>query len=661
MIDLDRLERAYRTARDALLAERTPDGHWVGELSTSALSTATAVSALALVQRHTAQDHAALIAGGIAWLAANQNADGGWGDTTKSLSNISTTMLCRSAFHITGTAAQHGETLARYEMYLAENFGRTPEELAEAVRARYGKDRTFSVPILMTAALAGLVDWREVQALPFELACFPQSWFRFLRLPVVSYALPALIAIGQAIYHHRRPRNPITRLARRFALARSLRVLQSIQPSSGGFLEATPLTSFVTMSLASMGHAEHPVARKAVEFLSNSVRPDGSWAIDSNLATWVTTLAVNALAAADELGSVEGNSQLCNWLLQQQYRVRHPYTGADPGGWAWTDLPGGVPDGDDTPGALLALAYLNVEPFPPQDSDDPWKSPAFSGLVWLHDLQNKDGGWPTFCQGWGHLAFDRSGPDLSAHVTRAFCTWIRRWYKYLPNSEENYLAFEQTQDYSRPRTIVEDRSVDWFQAIQEGLAYLRETQRPDGSWLPLWFGNQHAPDDQNPTYGTARVLAAYRDLDMMDTEPARRGFAWLLETQNADGGWGGAKNVPSSVEETALAVEVLVDFACGARSVSDGLDQPVADAPGSETTLRAMTAVNSGLAYLVQQVETGGLYNPTPIGFYFAKLWYFEKLYPMIFTVAALGRALRRLSPHQTGWLTPTARHETTP
>ena len=90
-MDPTRLDRAYHTARAALLAERHPDGHWVGELSTSALSTAVAVSALSLVD---ARRHAALIDGGLAWLAANQNADGGWGDTVKSFSNISTTLLC---------------------------------------------------------------------------------------------------------------------------------------------------------------------------------------------------------------------------------------------------------------------------------------------------------------------------------------------------------------------------------------------------------------------------------------------------------------------------------------------------------------------------------------------------------------------------------------
>jgi squalene-hopene/tetraprenyl-beta-curcumene cyclase len=598
---LERLENAYQTALVALLAERTPEGHWVGELSTSALSTATAISALAIVQKATAAHGSfdALIAGGVNWLAAHQNADGGWGDTVRSFSNISTTMLCRAAFHMTGAAAAHDDTLWRSEDWLHARYGKTPEELAEAVRARYGKDRTFSVPILMTSALAGLVSWREVPSLPFELACFPQSWFRFLRIPVVSYALPALIAIGQAVFHHRPPRNWLTRRVRRMAIGKSLRVLQKIQPSSGGFLEATPLTSFVTMGLASIGRADHPVVGKCVEFLVQSVRPGGSWPIDTNLATWVTTLSVNALAAAGDLDKLDRKEQLRDWLLRQQYKERHPYTGADPGGWAWTDLPGGVPDADDTPGALLALYHL-----------DPTSIIAFrDGFLWLWGLQNRDGGMPTFCRGWGHLPFDRSGCDLTAHMLRAVAPWY---------DDESGGPFP-------PKAI--NKIGDRLESLYDGgLGYLACQQHPDGFWLPLWFGNQHSPDEANPTYGTARVLAAYRDLNRMTSEPALRGIAWLVAAQNADGGWGGAADTPSSIEETSLAVEVLLDA-------------------GPEVS----AAVEKGLVWLIERIKSGGLHQPTPIGFYFAKLWYFEKLYPIIFSVAALGRARRRGAAENSG------------
>jgi squalene-hopene/tetraprenyl-beta-curcumene cyclase len=211
---------------------------------------------------------------------------------------------------------------------------------------------------------------------------------------------------------------------------------------------------------------------------------------------------------------------------------------------------------------------------------------------WLLNLQNRDGGWPTFCRGWGALPFDRSGTDLTAHALRAL------------------------QKIRHTREVDDKKVRRCERATAAGLAYLAGQQRPDGAWLPLWFGNQHVSDDENPTYGTARVLAAYRDLGLLETEPAQRAIRWLLASQNLDGGWGGAAGAPSSVEETALVLDVLV-------GVGGQVD----------------AAVNKGLTCLVQHVEEGRLNQPTPIGFYFAKLWYFEKLYPMIFTVSALGRA----------------------
>ncbi|HEY1189895.1 MAG TPA: prenyltransferase/squalene oxidase repeat-containing protein [Gemmata sp.] len=574
MISSDRLRAAYLTARTALLAERVPAGHWVGELSTSALSTATATMALHLVNPF---EHRERIDAGLKWLAEHQNADGGWGDTVKSSSNISTTMLCRAAFKMVGEK-EHPDAVQKVEEFLTQTTGARPARRAAAIRARYGKDHTFSVPILMTCAIAKMVPWDEVPRLPFELACLPQSWYRFAKMPVVSYALPALIAIGQCIHHHRRSRNPLRNAVRRLARGRALKVLRRIQPTTGGYLEATPLTSFVVMALASTrrrrAEAEKQVIDEGVRFLVNSVRPDGSWPIDTDLATWVTTLSVNALAAGDDLEALDTKEHVLAWLLKQQYTERHPYTGAEPGGWAWTDLPGGVPDCDDTPGAVLAVYQLR-DTLPSPESQEAAKR-------WIIGLQNGDGGFPTFCRGWGTLPFDRSGSDLTAHALRA-----------VASSEPSVLT-----------------------VTHRALAYLGKQQRPDGSWLPLWFGNQHAPDDINPVYGTARVLAAYRDLNMKDAPECRRGVEFLLAVQNADGGWGGTKDCPSSAEETALAVEVLLELA-------------------------PRDAVQRGVAWLVEAVESGRFRDPSPIGFYFAKLWYFEKLYPIIFTVAALGRAAR--------------------
>src|SRR5205814_4678124 len=118
--------------------------------------------------------------------------------------------------------------------------------------------------------------------------------------------------------------------------------------------------------------------------------------------------------------------------------------------WAWTDLPAGVPDADDTPGAMLALRHLG--------ESEETRAAARAGVVWLLDLQNADGGIPTFCRGWGALPFDRSSADLTAHALRA---WLA-WYDHLPKLQHRI-----------------------HHGARRAWQFLTRTQRPDGGWAPL--------------------------------------------------------------------------------------------------------------------------------------------------------------------------------
>lgn len=54
--------------------------------------------------------------------------------------------------------------------------------------------------------------------------------------------------------------------------------------------------------------------------------------------------------------------------------------------------------------------------------------------------------------------------------------------------------------------------------------------------------------------------------------------------------------------------------------------------------------MTAGANWLLARVESGEWTQPSPIGFYFAKLWYHEKLYPIIFTVGALRRVAALLN-----------------
>jgi len=576
-------------------------GFWEGALSSSALASAVAVVALELGDPVHSRER---IDRGMHWLADNINHDGGFGDTPCSVSNVSTTLLCYAAF-ARCTSENKNSTAIQLCMkrYLhRQGVDITSTGVVGSILGYYGKDYTFSLPILSMLVLCNVLDGqalKKIPQLPFELTLLPPSIYRFFNLQVVSYAIPALVGVGIYLFRHKPRPNPLTALIRSGAINRALLKLEQMMPDSGGFLEAIPLTAFVAMCLVSSGYADHKVVEQGIGFLKRQQRSDGSWPIDTNLANWVTTLSVKALGP--RLSAVMDPAEqtlLRSYLINSQYKLPHRFNKARPGGWGWTSFTGSVPDADDTAGAILALLTLDPEV-------DNVKTSILNGSKWLGALQNRDGGIPTFCRGWGRLPFDASCADLTGHALLA-------WAKVI---ESLSMTTASNHDHSEIRRLKK--------YINRALRFLEKRQRTDGAWLPLWFGHQQTADKTNPVYGTARVMCYLDDalqcsnLDTIMCSRMKQMIAksgnFLATQQNDDGSWGAVKGVEGSMEETAMAVSALIKH------------EP--------------SKCVEGLNWLDRQYDAHGLI-PKPIGLYFASLWYHEKMYPLVYYLEALRKAI---------------------
>ena len=576
-----------------LLQKRNPAGYWTGRLSSSALGVAVAITALHF---YDAKENAIEISSGLNWLQTNINNDGGFGDSPGSLSNVSTSLLCYSAVKACSVDNRSSSLLLKIGDYLrSQNIDVNSEQLIPAILDFYKTDRTFSVPILTMCALCdvpGKEAFDSIPQLPFEFSLLPRSFYSMLNLSVVSYAIPALIAVGIAIFRFKKRKNPLMRWIREASVKKSLALLRKIQPESGGYLEAIPLTAFVCLCLVESGYRDLEVVHDGMNFLKRTQREDGSWPIDIDLSTWVTTLAVKSLRNnLDEVLPQVEKQQITNHLLAVQNQQVHPFNGTQPGGWGWTSHSGSVPDGDDTPGTILALLALN------QENPEVVRESVLWGVDWLRQLQNSDGGFPTFSRGWGKLPFDQSCSDLTGHAILTLARTVHVFGDSLSRKQVSAIK----------------------KSFVRSVIYLEKHQNKSGFWLPLWFGNQQTSDHTNPVYGTARVTAYLNET--LQTRLGNeyqvilklmidRGCQYLVSVQNQDGSWGGAKDISGSIEETALSVTALTP---------NGFQKECA----------------LGLNWLADKNKSDGIVA-SPIGLYFASLWYDEELYPLTAYVECL-------------------------
>jgi squalene-hopene/tetraprenyl-beta-curcumene cyclase len=159
---------------------------------------------------------------------------------------------------------------------------------------------------------------------------------------------------------------------------------------------------------------------------------------------------------------------------------------------------------------------------------------AAAGGRWLMGVQNRDGGVPTFCRGWGTLPFDRSTPEITAHALQAWSVWYADY------------------DPGLQKAVRE--------SARRALTFLATTQRDDGTWIPLWFGNEDSPARTTlPTERPASCSDSIQRCVGKNLEPPSVAGAlsfgcWTFRTPMEDGGSGGVR---SSIEETGVVLAAL--------------------------------------------------------------------------------------------------------
>ena len=331
---------------------------------------------------------------------------------------------------------------------------------------------------------------------------------------------------------------------------------------------------------------EQPVVARCLRFLRQSQRGEGAWPIDTNLSVWLTTAAVTALASAGELPRIDRDADRPLDRRARNTRcgipIRTPSRAAGPG----PICAGGVPDVDDTSGAILALQALGERP---------------TGV-----------GRRRAVAAWHCRMATAAGPRSAAAGENCPSTAARPTSPPMPCGAS--LCRGHAVRGRRPRLVAAGPSA-------AACSYLCRSQQADGSWIPLWFGNQAAPGQTNPVLGTSRVLRALEATgSAMAPRPPRRGSI-CFASQNADGGWGGA---PRS---------------CAPRRWKKPPWPWRPWLPGRRRP-RSQGACFAACEYLVERVGRLGD-RPAPIGLYFAHLWYSEQLYPLIWTLDALGRAAK--------------------
>lgn len=518
------MPEALERAVEWLLENQHPDGWWTDELETNVTMTAEHV----LLLRFLGIELDAIREGAVTHILHHQREDGSWALYYDGPADLSTTLEAYVALKVLGVDP------TRPEMQHALAVIRKLGGLAEA--------RVFTK---IWMALFGEFPWDGIPTMPPEIVHFP-PWMPFNLYDFSCWARGTVGPLCVVIAHrpvrdlgvdvseivnpgtearmHEVPgsgwlwwvdkalkvyeRSPL-KIRREAACKKMTEWIVERQEADGSWGGIQPPWVYSLIALNLEGYEiDHPVMRKGLQGMERFMLSDETgWRFQACMSpVWDTAWAVRALYQAGLRADHPAMRKAVEWLLKEQiapdmwgdWQVR--CKGVPNGGWSFEFDNDIYPDVDDT--AVIVCSLLEGgEPERMRDAID-------RAVTWTLAMQSRNGAWAAFDRDntseilyrmpfsdFGAM-IDPPSEDVTAHVLEMLAMLGR-------DERDPYVA--------------------------SGLKYLRETQKPAGSWFGRWGVNH--------IYGTWCVVSALAQLHA-GRDMIARAAQWMISKQNADGGWG---------------------------------------------------------------------------------------------------------------------------
>ena len=515
-----------------LLDQQRHDGHWVAELEGDTILESEYVLLMAYLGREHEETSVRLCK----YLYEQRRPQGGWAIYPGGPFDLSSSVKAYLALKLVGVPTSDPAMVAARDLIL---------EAGGAQRCN-----SFTRFYL---ALLGQVGYEECPSVPPEVVLIPKrlgfslsamsAWTRTIVVPlsIISAFKPVRhLGADRGISELFRPDLPHTAVSPRRGLCwenfflgfdRFLKFVDRHGPrglrkpgikaahrwllehfaDSDGLGAIFPPMIYTVIALECLGYsADSELVRWALRQLEDLLLDDEQGVRVQPCVSPIWDTAISMIALADA-GISPDHQSLCEsatWLLDREVRIPGDWSArrskVEPSGWHFQYQNGHYPDIDDTAMVLLALDRSALS------REEPAREATRRAIAWLLAMQNRDGGW---------AAFD---VDIDNQILTK-----------VPFADHNAMLDPSCADITA--RVLELLGGHGYRAeappVARALAYLWNTQEPEGCWYGRWGVNY--------IYGTWQVLLGLRAIDYpMNDARVRRAADWLESVQLACGGWG---------------------------------------------------------------------------------------------------------------------------